>query len=500
WFDPRPTRDEGTYSFSINAESQATGNVYSTSATVTVVKDHEVELRAYDRRKDACLGEKTRYTVTVTNSGIQRETFDLSFKNAQGLDTKKISQRNLDLDAGQSVNVTVTVGSDTAGDRSFDVRVSSTSSYASDVKTFEHRSVRCFGSDISITPGSQRVAVFNQASFNVTVRNTGTHSDSFVLSTSEGNLSRTRFNLTSGAARTVQLSVSPETVGKKTVTVTADSRVKSSAKATLDVYNGNAVTVGFPENTRKVCENGMFRYDYRITNTGKASDTYTVQVLRPEQGRMTTTLDLRPGQSREVSLTFDAENYEIGKTRQVEIRAESKTFESVSDSATASFTVQNCWDLKMRILPEVSSAGKNMSVVYEIKLNNTGARENTYVLSHEGPEWVSIRPKNITIPAGEGATAYIFAGVPYEERGQVNITARAVGTDVKRTESLQLVIGENITAAIKSNKTNTRFTGQFTESFGNIFSAARGAGTPQKIMGSILLGLLITVYVLYREW
>jgi len=74
----------------------------------------------------------------------------------------------------------------------------------------------------------------------------------------------------------------------------------------------------------------------------------------------------------------------------------------------------------MNVVPNVASAGENRSTIYEIQLNNTGTRENTYELSHEGPSWVDIRPQQVTIGAGESDTAYIYAGdsLPERRRGQ----------------------------------------------------------------------------------
>lgn len=488
WYNPETDRDEGTYSFQITARSEATGERYSSSARVNIIKDHDVSI-SVDDQKTVCRGEEATYQVQITNDGIQAETFDLE------TDYGDLSTGEVTLQEGETKRVTVTASSDNETTENFNIRAMSTTSYAQDIRNLQLNVETCYDSDVVVTPGSQEVAAGTPAQYTVTIRNLGTKGDTFTVSSSQGDLSATEIDVPAGESREVNLAVTPEQLGEQEVTVTASSNVESIATLQMDVYNGNDVEVGFSDAASQICETGTHTYTADLENTGEAADTYSVST---DTGNISTEeVALQPGQSEEVDVTVDATEFEENSSQSLTLDVQSQTFEEPSESATHDFRVQNCWDVSMEVVPQVQSAGENRSVIYEINLNNPGEKENTYQLSHEGPEWVSVRPEELTVAPGATETGYIYAGIPFQKQGQVEITAEAVGTEVQTSKTVELVIGEDVEEAIK-DESGEGITGAFTDSFSGAVDALTSSGSTMRIIASIILGMVIVGFILYR--
>ncbi|MFB6204853.1 MAG: hypothetical protein ABEJ75_04355 [Candidatus Nanohaloarchaea archaeon] len=488
WYNPDVDKEAGRYSFTVKAKSSATGEVYAVEGIVNVIKEHEVALTVEDS-ETACLGEKVRYRVEVTNKGIQKEEFALY------TDYGKLSRNSVTLADGETQSVVLTASSQKPLEKSFNVRAASKTSYAQAFENVNFRAERCYASQLSITPEKKRVAAFTDAKFEIRVKNTGTKADVFTLSTTRGEIGDKDLQIEPGNSKTTTLTVTPEKLGTMTVKVTADSAVTSTATAELEVYNGNSVAVSMP--SRKVCESEKFTMKAEISNTGEAKDTYR---LSSSRGNLSVQrLTLESGESKKVKVKFDSSRYREGRTAKVKFTAVSQKFETTRASTTSSFTVQNCWDLEMNVVPKVASAGENRSVIYEIHLHNTGVKKNTYELTYDGPQWVSIKPAQVALGAGEEETAYMYAGIPFQKKGEVDITATAVGHDVRKSQTVKLVIGEDIKEAIRSDR-GGGITGRFADAASSVVKGLQGSNLVSKLAVSILVGAFITLVVLYREW
>lgn len=487
WFNPRQDRDEGRYQFRVTASSRADGQDYSINGYVNVIKDYKVDVDV-EPSDAVCRGENARYEVTVTNDGIQTDEIELTTEYGT------LSQNRVTLDAGESTEVTVTANSEEAIDRDFNIRASSTSvSYATDTETTQFTSETCYKSGLSVNPESQDVAAFNTAEFEVTVQNEGTREDEFTLSSDVGELSDTTLEVDPKSTETTTLTYTPESVGQTQINVKLDGESSASTTASLESYNGMESEVSFGE-SQTVCRDENAEFDAEIENTGEASETYTLSTNIGELSE--TSLELDEGDEEEVEVEVNSSKLEDGE-HTVRLESQASTFEEPINSAETSLNVENCWDLEMNVVPEVASAGKNMSTIYEVQLENTGTKENTYRLVTEGPEWIEIRPESITVASGQTGTAYLYAGVPFEKKGEVEITAIAEGTQVRKSETVDLVIGQDIEDAIRRGN---GITGRFMESASGLYNNITGATNIQRGLAAILLGVLLTAAILYREW
>ena len=487
WFNPRVTRDAGTYTFRIDAKSRADGQTYSTTGRVNVVKDHQVQVSG-DNSAVVCRGETARYDITVTNDGIQQEEFALTTESGE------LSRERVNLDAGESTTVTLSTSNDEEVSETFNVKASSTTSYATHTMDVTFDTETCYNSQISVNPESAEVAAFTPAEFDVTVQNMGTREDSFTLSSDRGQLSTTSLDISPGTTSTATVTYTPDTIGEQELTINAEGNSQASQTVSLNSYNGMSSNVEF-DRQRTVCRDESATYTVTVENDGEAEETYSLSsnigtVLEDE-------VTLEPGESIETGLEVNASDREDGE-HEVVFESESTTFGEPVNSDSTTFTVENCWDVELNIVPEIASAGENMSTIYEISVRNPGTQENTYRMTHEGPEWISIRPETITVAPGQTESVYMYAGVPFEKKGQVEITAIAEGNEVRASRTVDLVINEEVEEAIRSNRGD--FVGRFSNSASNLYQSVLEADNISRGIAAILAGLAITAVILVREW
>ncbi|MFB6200285.1 MAG: hypothetical protein ABEJ83_05350 [Candidatus Nanohaloarchaea archaeon] len=471
WFNPAVDREEGTYSFKITAESRATGNRFSVTPSINVIKEHDVSLQVTNSRT-ACLGEKAYYTVKISNNGIQREKFRIT------TDYGKLSQNSVTLEDGETKEIQLQASSKLPTEKSFNVVAASPTSYAQEIENVRFTAEHCWDSEVVVTPKNKRVAAFNDASFKVTVRNKGTKDDTFTLSATKGEFEDSKLEVGSGESKTTTLTVTPETLGKRSIQVRAVGNSQSSQTVSVNVYNGMKMDVQASDRT--VCEDASTTSQVEITNTGKADETFSVSAT---SGKLSASeVSVPEGRSETVDLKFSGAARKPGKySSQVKVKA--KTFGKPVVRENVEFTVENCWDLRMNVIPRVESAGDNRSTVYEVRLENTGTKKNTYKLDYEGPRWVSIEPGKVTVAPGETEKAFIYAGIPFRKKGEVEITAEAVGHDVKKSETMKLLINKEIEEAIKDEARRTGFD-------------VPVEGNAAKIAASVLTGIVLAGAVL----
>jgi len=487
WFNPRVTRDAGTYSFQIDAKSRADGQTYSTNGRVNVIKDHQVALSA-PQSAVVCRDENARYEIEVTNDGIQQEEFALTTEFGE-LDRERVN-----LDQGESTTVILTASSSEVTEESFNVRASSTTSYATETINMQFEAENCFESEVSVTPETQETAAFTESEFDVTVRNLGTRPDEFSLSSQRGELSTTVLSVQPRTTAVSTLRYTPTELGEQELTVEASGTSNAERTVTVDAYNGMSSNIEF-DSSRTVCRDESTTYTVTVENDGEAEETFQLssnigEVLEEE-------VTLESGESVETGLDVNASEIGDGE-HEVVFSSEASTFEDPVNSDETTFTVENCWDVEMNIVPEIASAGENMSTIYEVKLSNPGTRENTYRLTHQGPEWISIRPETVTVAAGQTESVYMYAGVPFEKKGQVEITAVAEGNEVRTSQTVDLVIDEDVEEAIRSRRGD--FIGRFSSSASNLYQSAVEADNVSRGIAAIIAGLVITAVILVREW
>lgn len=485
WYNPSQDRQEGTYSFSVTAESRASGQTYSQNFLATVIRDHDVSVQVDSTTQTVCRGDTATYNVQVTNNGIQQEEFQLS------TDYGQLSQERVTLEDGETKTVTLTASSENEATENFNLRAASTTSYAQDITNLQFNAETCYDSELSVTPTEQRNAGGSTATFDITINNRGTREDEFTLSTNEGEFTDNNIEVEGESSETVQLETNVEELGQRNIEITAEGRSSASATATLQTYNGNDMEISFQNQQQSVCETEQATVQTVIENTGETDETYALETSRGTLDQQE--VEIEAGESETVETVVDATQMETG-TYNVETTATATSYSQPVKTGTAQVTVENCWDVSINVVPEVASAGENRSSIYEINVENPGTRENTYQLDYEGPEWISVKPEELTVGPGQTETAYMYAGIPFQKEGNVQITAVATGNNATDTQTVELVIGEEVEEAIRDSR--DRFSGIT----GNFTNALTGSGTAAQIGIAAAIAILLTAAILAREW
>ena len=487
WFNPNSDRSEGTYQFTISAKSRADGNSYSTKGRVTVIKDYNVDI-SVEPSKTVCRGETATYNVQITNEGIQDDEFALTTGKGQ------LSKKRVALGPGETTTVTLTVKSDTETSQNFNVGATSTSvTYASDSENLQFNAETCYESSIEVTPETQKAAAFTPAEFNVAVTNQGTKEDEFTLESDQVDISGSP-TVQPGETATGTFTYTPEELGRQQITVTASGNSEATTTATVKAYNGMKSNVDI-ESGRTLCREQTAQIQASITNTGEASEEFTLSSNRGTVSQESITI--QEGETENVNISVDAGELNDG-SHALTLQSKAATFNGPTSSDTAEIAVENCWDLEMEVVPQVASTGENMSTIYEIRLNNVGSRENTYELAHNGPEWIQIRPDSVTVPSNSKEVAYMYAGPPFEQENKsLEITAVARGKDVERSQTVELVVGEELRDSILSGRGG--LTGSFTASTSRLAAAFEESSNLERGITAITLGIIITLLIIYRE-
>jgi hypothetical protein len=91
----------------------------------------------------------------------------------------------------------------------------------------------------------------------------------------------------------------------------------------------------------------------------------------------------------------------------------------------------------------------------------------------------------------------MYAGIPFNKEGNVQITATAVGTNATAEQTVELVIGQDIEEAIRDDdRRGTGITGQFSQALQDI----QERGPVVQLLLAVLVAALVTAAILVREW
>ena len=245
------------------------------------------------RSNSALPGRTLTYTVTVTNTGSVSDTYSLTTAdNASWIKSlSKTSVGPLAPNAFDTVTLSVTIPADAENNARDNVRVTATSqadpSVSDSDSCIAHASP--FGVEVSILPTSENGSPGAALTYTVTVRNTGSVADNYVLTKSDNagwSLSLSpSLSLAVGenetATLTVTISASAENNTQDSVTVTAtsqtDSSVSDSASCTARcvenvVSGGVQVTISPASNSGNPGE--QLHFSVTFTNTGTATGTF----------------------------------------------------------------------------------------------------------------------------------------------------------------------------------------------------------------------------------
>lgn len=481
WFNPDVDRDGGEYDLRVDAESKASEEVYSGTASVEIIKQHGIEADL-ESPGAVCRGEEAIYNLDLENTGTQPERFRISA--SPGTPEKGA----VELDAGESTTVEIMRSSATAlEDRSYNIEVSSASSYASSTVSGVFVAESCYESEASAVTEEPQVPALTDSDVAFNLENTGTREDTFNLSATGGTVQSSSVTLSPGETEDVRVEFQPSETGSRTVGLTAEGRSLSSSEVDVEVFNGQNASVAFGDGPTELCEDSSYERRLEVENNGAARETYRLETTLGDPDVSNFTLE--PGETRRIDVDLNTSGMEDSE-RTLSATATAQRLDSPAVETSQTLQVANCYDLEMDVEPASRNAEGEKSVLYRINLSNTGDRFNSYRISTEGPEWVSVRPSEVFLEAGESGSSYIYAGIPYNKTsGEFRITATADGEgDISRSETVSLGFGET-DGGDESNTTSS----------GGSFSLDGVSGDLSTLLVSLLVAVSLAGVILLRE-
>jgi uncharacterized membrane protein/tRNA(Leu) C34 or U34 (ribose-2'-O)-methylase TrmL len=347
--------------------------------------------------RSVSVNDNATYIITLNNTGNIQHTYNLT-KSGSGAENGTLNvTTDFDLSAGQSQAIELNVTSTAEGFYVVTVTANTTTAgnvqdQASITTTTIVSAAPLYGVALSVDKLSQFVNETKNASYILTIKNTGNRADTFNLTlinprADTATLSLSPYitaNLSAGGSETVLLNVSDAEGGTYEVKVIAESQNDPSKKdsITTTTYVLSYGVVITADSTSKTAYVGnSTTYSLTVKNTGNTGDTFNL-ALSSQTGLdyaslSNSSLTLAAGAAGEVTLSVNAYT---GGTYWARVNATSQGNSSKSASVTVTTTFQLAlrYGVDMTISPTSKEVERNEAAVYTVSVINTGNKVDTY--------------------------------------------------------------------------------------------------------------------------
>ncbi|NIO21819.1 MAG: hypothetical protein GTN76_14095 [Candidatus Aenigmarchaeota archaeon] len=431
--------DVGTHYITITAESKDSYAKDEKKVQLDVENCYDFSIDLQPKETLTCLGGSGKYVLLINNLGSEEDEYSIYapewvMLNQDLITVSPKTERSVGLFAYPKVE----------GKGTFEIKVVS-SAYPETEKTLTGtvNTIECKDVAVVVSPSEESVCHGLTKEFEVTVKNTGTITESFDLVSDVGLLEVNKVSLEAGEVQKVKLTVDSSglDMGLNYITVTARSG-EISDQNVVDLVVEDCYSLDFEvtPKEKEVCTGDEVVYTISLKNTGKFADEYTLEV----DGETIGVVFITPDESKTVNTTL-AVRYPLQETHDLTFKAVSKqkTFESVSTLIIKS--KEECYsvELSSEEADEVKMIEIGTGVSLPMKVKNTGSREDTYKLELQGPDWVHLSEEEISLKTGEEGDVYIYASPPYGvDDGVYTAVVKAVSDNAEKELSFKFGVGE----------------------------------------------------------
>ncbi len=449
-----PTTDVGTITFYAagNAANNAQftlGDYIYTETSTSNAAFYGVSLAGVGAltKSTSDAGSGVNYTLRVTNNGNITDTIDLE---TSGDVTPTLSQSSVQLNAGASTNITLTLPGtalETAGD--YEVKVKATSQ-GDNSKTDEITTSTTILPvyDVAVTGVGSLEKTTNAdtgASYTLRITNNGNIRDTISLATSgdaDGTLSSSSVTLAPEASSTVTLSVSGDALAKAgdyevkvTVTSQGDDTVTDevTTMTTISpVYGFTLEGVGELTTETSDASEGI-SYTLKLTNSGNTDDVIDLATAGTSASLSQTEVSLAYGASAEVTLTISGDDLAEAGDYEVKVTATSQGDDTITQEIGTTTTILPVYGFTLSSVGELTTETSDASegVSYTLKLTNSGNTDDVIDLVTEGTP-ASLSQTEVVLAYGASAeVTLMISGDDLAEAGdyEVKVTATSQGDD-----------------------------------------------------------------------
>lgn len=317
----------------------------------------------------------------------------------------------------------------------YPVKISAASDAGAASATVNIDVLECHGA--SLVPDSLKkgACMGENATFALSVANTGKTSETFALSADYGFILPEEVSLGSGETKKAALYAAAGKSPMK-ITVTAASTSSYARKSIILELLGEACyspELLIAPGRASACEGFSAEYNLTLKNAGTRDDEY---VLSSDSGKIREgRIGIRAGEEKTVILEVPTENKSRGESEfTVTLTSISKPYAEARK--TAGLVVENCYSLSLSAENEKVSVCPGMPANYLLAVKNTGKLADNYTLRAEAG---MLNESSFGIPAGEMREIAATFGTMLNESKEREMTITA-GSQ-KANASVKLGLG-----------------------------------------------------------
>ena len=399
--------------------------------TVTASATYGLNLTTAPTQQFVYENEDANYTITIKNTGSKKDTFNLTVTNTSA-DFAKLTKSIVPLDPNTSTDVTLTVRDSNSGTYLTTVTgtsVTNTSENSSVTVITNVFAVPTYSVRISSDESSRSVEQNENASYILTIENTGNQPDTYNLtvynqSGTNANLNKTELALESGCSANVILNVSGSTVGTDYVALVTVASSHASASVDTKTSIIEALDLTVDASMRFVNTSEVATYILTLENTGNKLHNYTLTKSEPGADKATLNAEnvsLEVEQFKEIMLNVSSATtgcYAVTVTA-TDTQDSSKT---ASITTTTIVTTAPVYGVSLSVDNTSQSVNTSEIASYILRINNVGNQPDIYNLTLINPRAdTAALSKYVTSNLSAGASETIFLDVSDAEGGSYEV-------------------------------------------------------------------------------
>ena len=285
--------------------------------------------------------------------------------------------------------------------------------------------------------------------YEFTVTNTGDAIDTYTVSKSGSAapwaiISPPGFVLQPGASQTLYVYVTPSKsaqTGDYTLdlTVSANKGGTVSNSAALTVGDCHKLSLTSDKDTEEICTGSITDYSVTVTNDGQWSENLRLSLAgsaAPWSSISEEFLRLEKGESRTVSVFVNPIANEVGNF-DVSVTARSLDSNAIADK-NLNLNILGCFGLDLSVDENFYGFCENSEIRVPILIKNPGTAINSYSLTIDGPEWVSLEKTNINLNSEQESIVNVVLYPGYGIRGNYPIRVSAVSDNGNKNDAVDI--------------------------------------------------------------
>ena len=349
----------------------------------------------------------------------------------------------LEPDEEKTVYIYVTPSSRTVPG-SYTLRVNIESQGISKVREYEIIVENCHSTSLTVEPTFQRICACETKQLKLTIKNQGNYLENYRLKVrspiaSWVNLTSETVSLHPGSEKeiTAYVSVPCNARGDYEINFEAvgtSEYARASAKASVSVVQCFDYLLSPEKTSYSLCDGEKLNTSIKIKNLGTRDNTYSLMVDAPrwvsiEQKKVS----VKKNEEKTLSLRVEPPYLTEG-TFTAKITALSD-YGKVMKTVEIEFKIERCHGIILTVEKEKDKICNGFSKNYSLTVRNIGKFKDTFDITLEAPEWVSLSLTHLTLNATEERTLTLTASPPTNAREGKNEIIVKVKDPLTKAES-----------------------------------------------------------------